>query len=168
MCRGLYRRVGYDVGVSNTGGARRAPDDDPRVILEVSSAVEVLKLIDQVSEQFGQMAGLDDDAVFSFGIAVREATVNAMKHGNAGDRRKRVHIEFGVRNEDGQPCVHVCVRDEGVGFDPACLPDPLASENMCGTSGRGIFLMRAFMDDVTVHRAANGGTEIAMRKAVKP
>ena len=64
------------------------------------------------------MAGLDDDAVFNFGIAVREAAVNAMKHGNAGDRRKRAHIEFGVRNEDGQPCVHVCVRDEGVGFDP--------------------------------------------------
>ena len=168
MCRGLYRRVGYDVGVSNIAGARRAPDDDPRVILEVSSAVEVLKLVDQVSEQFAQMAGLEDDAVYTFGIAVREATVNAMKHGNAGDRRKRVHIEFAVRDEDGQPYVHVRVRDEGAGFDPACLPDPLASENMCVTSGRGIFLMRAFMDDVTVHRAANGGTEIAMRKAVKP
>ena len=50
----------------------------------------------------------------------------------------------------------------------SCLPDPLTSENMHGTSGRGIFLMRAFMDDVTVQRAANGGTEIAMRKAVKP
>ena len=152
MCRGLYRRVGYDVGVSNSAGARRAPDDDPRVILEVSSAVEVLKLIDQVSEQFGHLAGLDDDAVFNFGIAVREAAVNAMKHGNAGDRRKRVHIEFGVRHDDGQPCVHVRVRDEGGGFDPACLPDPLASENMCVTSGRGLFLMRKLMDRVESFR----------------
>jgi serine/threonine-protein kinase RsbW len=155
------------VGVSNIAGARRAPDEDPRVILEVSSAVEVLKLVDQVSEQFAHMAGLDDDAVFSFGVAVREAAVNAMKHGNAGDRRKRVHIEFDVRDEDGQPYVHVCVRDQGIGFDPACLPDPLSAENVCVTSGRGIFLMRAFMDDVTVHRAANGGTEVVMRKAVK-
>jgi serine/threonine-protein kinase RsbW len=156
------------VGVSNIAGGRPAPDDDPRVILEISSAVEVLKLVDQVSEQFARMAGLDDDAVFSFGVAVREAAVNAMKHGNAGDRRKRVHIEFAVRDDDGQPYVHVCVRDQGSGFDPACLPDPLASENVCVTSGRGIFLMRAFMDDVAVHRAANGGTEVVMRKAVKP
>ena len=156
------------MGVSNIAGGRPAPDDDPRVVLEISSAVEVLKLVDQVSEQFARMAGLDDDSVFSFGVAVREAAVNAMKHGNAGDRRKRVHIEFAVRDEDGQPYVHVCVRDQGAGFDPACLPDPLASENVCVTSGRGIFLMRAFMDDVAVHRAANGGTEVVMRKAVKP
>jgi serine/threonine-protein kinase RsbW len=141
------------------------PGEDPRVVLNIASAVEELKLVDDACERFGRMVGLDEDSVHTFGIAVREAAANAIKHGNAGDRCKRVHIEFDIPIENGRSCVRVRVRDEGAGFDPACVPDPLAPSNVSATSGRGIFLMRAFMDEVAVLQAPTGGTEIVMQKA---
>lgn len=147
---------------------RLAPDEGARVVLEISSAVESLQLVDHVSEHFANMAGLDDDAVHTFGVAVREAAANAIKHGNASDRWKRVHLEFDVPTDNGRCYIRVRVRDEGAGFDPAHLPDPLAPENLSGTSGRGMFLMRSFMDDVAVRRAPTGGTEIVMLKAFTP
>src|SRR5262245_56464197 len=140
------------------------PGEVPRIVLTLASAVEELKLVDETSERFARMVGLDEDAVYTFGIAVREAAANAIKHGNGGDRRKRVHIEFDIPNENGRSCVRVCVRDEGAGFDPSRVPDPLAPPNVCLTSGRGIFLMRTFMDDVVVLPVPSGGTEIVMCK----
>jgi serine/threonine-protein kinase RsbW len=150
-----------------TASTSLTPGEDPRVVLDISSAVEDLKLVDEASERFARIAGLDEDAVHAFVIAVREAAANAIKHGNAGDRGKRVQIEFDIANENGrQSCVCVRVRDEGAGFDLSCVPDPLAPSNVSATSGRGIFLMRAFMDEVAVLQAPSGGTEIVMRKVV--
>ena len=140
-----------------------AAGEDPRVVLNIGSAIEELKRVDDACERFARMAGLDEDSAHAFGIAVREAAANAIKHGNAGDDRKRVHIEFDIPNENGRSCVRVRVRDEGAGFDPSCVPDPLAPSNVSATSGRGIFLMRAFMDEVAVVQAPSG-TEIVMRK----
>jgi len=128
----------------------------------------MLKLVDGVSEHFGQIAGLDEDAVHHLGLAVREAVVNGIKHGNSGDTRKRVRVEYTVASDDSRPCVVVRVCDEGQGFDPEALADPLAPANIDGTSGRGLFLIRAFMDDVQVRQAAAGGTEIVMAKAIAP
>ena len=126
----------------------------------------MLKLVDHVSEQFGQIAGLDEDAVHGFGVAVREAVINAIKHGNGADQRKRVRVEYDVAKDPAQPQVVVRVHDEGAGFDSEHLPNPLAPENVSVTSGRGIFLMRAFMDDVQVRQLPAGGTEIVMAKAI--
>ena len=126
----------------------------------------MLKLVDHASEQFGQMAGLDEDAVHGLGAAIREAVVNAIKHGNGADRRKRVRVEYDVATDHAQPQVVVRVHDEGAGFDAEHLADPLAPENVAVTSGRGVFLMRAFMDDVQVRRLPAGGTEIVMAKAI--
>jgi len=138
------------------------PDGGSRVVLEISSAVEALKFVDQVSQQFASMAGLDEEGAHTFGIAVREAAVNAIRHGNANDRHKRVYIEYDVPHENGHSYARVRVRDEGVGFDPSSVPDPLAHHNVSLTTGRGIFLMRSFMDNVAVHRMPHGGTEIVM------
>ena len=126
----------------------------------------MLKLVDHVSEQFGQIAGLDEDAVHGLGIAVREAVINAIKHGNGADQRKRVRVEYDVAKDPAQPQVVVRVHDEGAGFDSEHLPNPLAPENVSVTSGRGIFLMRTFMDDVQVRQLPAGGTEIVMAKAI--
>jgi serine/threonine-protein kinase RsbW len=150
----------------STTGEPLTPGEGARVVLEISSAVETLKLVDQVSEHFAGMAGLDEDAVHAFGVAVREAAANAIKHGNACDRFKRVHIEFDLPRGNGRLYVRVRVRDQGAGFDLSCVPDPLAPTNLSVASGRGMFLMRSFMDDVTVRPAPSGGTEVVMLKAV--
>ena len=89
-----------------------------------------------------------------------------MKHGNGNDVRKRTRVEFAAWVDPPQPRVVVRVRDEGSGFDMTGVPDPLAPENISETSGRGIFLMRALMDDVQVHHFPAGGTEIVLAKTI--
>ena len=136
------------------------------VLLEIPSTFEMLKVVDLISEQFAQIAGLDEDEAHSLGIAVREAVVNAMKHGNRNDVRKRTRVEYAARVDSAQPRVVVRVCDEGSGFDMTGVPDPLAPENISITSGRGIFLMRALMDDVQVRQLPAGGTEIVLAKTI--
>ena len=93
-------------------------------------------------------------------MAVREAVANAIKHGNQQDLSKHVHLEMEL---DGDTLV-ISIRDEGEGFDPAAVEDPLAPENRLKTSGRGIFYMRTFMDDVRFRQHADGGMEIVLKK----
>lgn len=124
-----------------------------------------MKLVDHVTEEFGQSAGLDEDAVHCLAIAVREAVVNGIKHGNGCDEGKRVRIEYAVADAP-QARVVVRVCDEGRGFEVERVADPLAPENVSLTGGRGVFLMRSFMDDVDVRPAAGGGTEVVMTKAL--
>jgi serine/threonine-protein kinase RsbW len=149
-----------------TPGEPHTPGESPRLFLNIASLVEELALVDAASERFARMVGLDDDSMHTFSIAVREAAANAIRHGNAGDPGKQVRIEFDTGYENGRCCALVRIRDEGAGFDPSCVPDPLAPANVEATSGRGIFLMRCFMDDVSVAAAPGGGTEIVLRKAV--
>ena len=139
---------------------------DKSVLLDISSTFEMLRLVDHVSEQYGQMAGLDEDGVHGLGVAVREAAVNAMKHGNRCDHHKRVRIEYAAPVDPARPRVVVRVCDEGSGFDTNSLSNPLAPENILETSGRGMLLMRMFMDDVQVHVLPSGGTEIVLAKAI--
>ncbi len=95
-------------------------------------------------------------------MAVREATVNAVLHGNKYDPQKCVHISF----ERRPGVMEIRVRDEGPGFDTTQIPDPLAPENLMKTSGRGIFLIRAYMDEVRF-RMAEPGTEMILIKHVR-
>jgi serine/threonine-protein kinase RsbW len=136
------------------------------VLLEISSTFEMLKVVDLVSEQFAHIAGLDEDGAHCLGVAVREAVANAMKHGNRNDVGKRTRVEYAARVDLTQTQVVVRVRDEGSGFDVTGVPDPRAPENISVSSGRGIFLMRALMDDVQVHPLPAGGTEIVLAKAI--
>ena len=99
-------------------------------------------------------------------MAVREAVINAIKHGNNLDVRKHVFIEFTSRPAASPAELMVRVRDQGKGFDPATVPDPLAPENVLKSSGRGIFFMRTFMDDVSIERTHEGGMEVRMTKRV--
>jgi serine/threonine-protein kinase RsbW len=132
--------------------------------VDFHSSLEMLDLVQLVSEHIGQRAGLDDEALHWVGVAVRESVINAIKHGNCSDVRKRVHVEFTVLQGEAVPGLAIRVRDEGCGFDPSMLADPLAQENLLKSSGRGILLMRSFMDEMTFQRAAEGGMEVRMVK----
>ncbi len=137
------------------------------VRLEFPSTLEMLDVAQSVSEQIGRAAGLDDESLHWVAVAVRESVINAIKHGNGGDVRKRVFVEFTpIENED-LPGLAIRVRDEGPGFDPATLPDCVAPENLLKGSGRGIFLIRSFMDEFVLERASEGGMELRMVKRVQ-
>ena len=138
----------------------------PTIRLEFASAFDMLDFVQVVSDHIGRMAGLDDDQLHWVGVAVRESVVNAIKHGNQGDESKRVVVEFTtVPSRDAEELV-IRVEDEGEGFDPENLADPLAPENILKSSGRGIFLIRSFMDEVEVRRKATRGMQIRMVKKV--
>jgi serine/threonine-protein kinase RsbW len=132
------------------------------VRLEFSSAFEMLDFVQLVSDRIGHDVGLDDDAVHWVGVAIRESVINAIKHGNQNDSSKHVFVEF--EGDVREPELVIRVRDQGTGFDPQTLADPLAPENLLKASGRGIFLIRNFMDDVQLQRAPEGGMEIRMIK----
>jgi serine/threonine-protein kinase RsbW len=137
------------------------------VHLDFSSEIGFVEFVTVVSDYFGRTAGLDDEALHRMSVAVTEAVTNAIVHGNGRDREKRVFAEF-VRIDDDPRGIEIRVRDQGPGFDPATLADPLAPENLTKPSGRGIFLMRTLMDEVTLQRAAEGGMEIMMVKRIQP
>jgi serine/threonine-protein kinase RsbW len=134
------------------------------VRLQIHSNFEMLDFVQVVSDRMGQLAGLDEDAIHWIGVAVRESVINAIKHGNREDYGKIVTVEFAVAPSTAPSELVVRVLDQGEGFDPEEVADPLAPENILKSSGRGIFFMRNFMDDVTLRRAAEGGMEVRMVK----
>lgn len=135
------------------------------VRLEFTSAVDMLDFVQVVSDHVSRSVGLDEDALHWVGMAVRESVINAIEHGNGNDTGKRVFVEFATPMLDACELT-ISVRDQGAGFDPAALADPLAPENLLKSSGRGIFLIRSFMDDVQLQRVPEGGMEIRMTKRV--
>ena len=136
------------------------------VRLEFTSTFEMLDFVQVVSDHVGQTVGLDEDALHYVGVAIRECVINAIKHGNANDASKHVFVEFSTANSDGDKVLTIRVRDQGAGFDPDLVADPLAPENLLKASGRGIFLIRSFMDDVELRGAPEGGMEVRMVKRV--
>lgn len=131
--------------------------------LEFASAYDMLDLLQVVSDHACKQVGLDEDSIHWVSVAVRESIANAIKHGNRNDPAKRVFVEF-AGAVDGVPELSIRVRDEGAGFDPEDVADPLAPENLLKGSGRGIFLIRSFMDEMVLQRAPEGGMEMRMRK----
>ena len=141
---------------------------DNTVRVDFHSSLEMLDFLQLVSDYIGRKAGLDEEALHWVGVAVRESVINAIKHGNCSDVRKRVHVEFTTLQGEAVPGIAIRVRDEGCGFDPTTLADPLAQENLLKSTGRGILLMRSFMDEMTFQRAPEGGMEVRMVKRADP
>ena len=137
---------------------------DQVVRLEFTSAVEMLDFVQVVSDHVGRSFGFDDDALHWVGVAIRESVINAIKHGNRYDESKRVFVDFERAPGPEPPGLLIVIRDQGMGFDPETLANPLDVENLLKPSGRGIFLIRNFMDEVSLQRAAQGGMEIRMVK----
>ena len=99
-------------------------------------------------------------------MAVRESVINAIKHGNQDIEDKLVTVEFALALPAEPKRLTVRVVDQGDGFDPVEIADPLAAENLLKSSGRGIFFMRSLMDDVRMQRAPEGGMEVVMVKTL--
>ena len=125
------------------------------------STLETVDNAEQTASRIASETGFDEDEVMQIAMAVREAAVNAVLHGNAYDPAKKVELEFERTTDD----LVITIRDEGKGLDMAKIPDPLAPENLLKTSGRGIFLIRSFMDDVKI-TPSQAGTEIKLTKHV--
>ena len=142
--------------------------DSHIVRLEFTSAFEMLDFVQVVSDHLARGVGLDEDALHWVSVAIRESVINAIKHGNRSDTAKHVFVEFETATHADVPELAIRVRDQGEGFDPETVANPLDPENLLKSSGRGIFLIRNFMDDVRLQRAPEGGMEIRMVKRVHP
>ena len=138
------------------------------VRLEFTSRLEMLDFVQVVSDHVSRAAGLDDDSLHWVSVAIRESVINAIKHGNQNDASKHVFVELETAENATVPELRIRVRDQGPGFDPACLANPLDPENLLKPGGRGIFLIRSFMDDVQFRCAPEGGMEIRMTKRFQP
>jgi serine/threonine-protein kinase RsbW len=139
--------------------------DRRRVVqLQIRSTFEMLDFVQLVSDELGHMYGMEDDAIHWIGVAVRESVINAIKHGNREDSSKTVTIEFALDAPESPSELVVRIVDQGQGFEFNHVADPLAPENILKSSGRGIFFMRSFMDDVQMRRVPEGGMEVRMVK----
>jgi serine/threonine-protein kinase RsbW len=132
-----------------------------RVSYTLDSTLETVDSAEQAAGKAATEAGFDEDEVMRISMAVREAAVNAVLHGNAYDPGKKVSLVLERTAVD----LVITIRDQGTGLDMSKLPDPLAAENLLKTSGRGIFLIRSFMDEVQIHPSQTG-TEIKLIKHV--
>jgi serine/threonine-protein kinase RsbW len=126
----------------------------------LDSTLESVDSAEELGVGVAQRAGMDEDDLLQIGMAIRESVVNAVVHGNRYNAHKKVRF---AATSDGQRLT-VRVADEGEGFDFDSIPDPLAPENLLRTSGRGIFLIRSFMDDFQIRRLESGGTEVTLVK----
>jgi len=117
---------------------------------------------EEIAIAVAKRAGFDEDELLKIGMAVRESMVNAVVHGNRYNANKKVRFSVAKNSER----FTVRVADEGEGFDYEQLPDPLAPENLLRSSGRGIFLIRSFMDEMLVRRLEPGGMEVTLIKYV--
>ncbi len=133
--------------------------------LEIPSDRQMVDLAEVVAVQVARIHRMADGEIDNFGLAVRESVTNAIIHGNREDSKRSVSIEFAPTPRGGPRRLVITVCDEGHGFDPEEVADPLAPENILKPSGRGLLFMRAFTDDLSVTRRSAGGTEV---RFVKP
>jgi serine/threonine-protein kinase RsbW len=138
----------------------RARHESEAVERLLDSTLSSVDRAEEIASGMAQLVGFDEDDLMKIGIAVREAVVNAVVHGNRYNENKKVRFSV-VKNSER---LTVRVADEGEGFEVDKLPDPLAPENLMRASGRGIFLIRSFMDELEIRRLEPGGTELVLTK----
>ena len=132
----------------------------PQVLIHSApSLYEHLDAFAEVVESAVRIAGASEDEQVDLMVAVMEALNNAIGHGNGEDASKKVHLKIDIHPAS----ITVWVQDEGGGFDPSDAPDPVAPENLMNNSGRGLLMMRAFMDEVDF-MSSHKGTLVKMIK----
>ena len=124
--------------------------------------VESVNLAEEMCLRVAEAVGFSEDECYRIGMSVREGVINAFHYGNQEKPSKKIHLAVDLTQE--KLIIHVM--DEGKGFKLSDVPDPLAEENLLSTSGRGIFLMRTFMDEFDVVPGRTGGAEIVMSKKI--
>jgi len=134
--------------------------DTKHLEIALETVVESVNLAEEMCLRVAEAAGFGEDDCYRIGMSVREGVINAFHYGNKERPDKRIHLAVDLTAD--KMIIHVL--DEGAGFNLSDVPDPLAEENLLSTSGRGIFLMRAFMDEFDVVSGKTGGAEIVMSK----
>jgi serine/threonine-protein kinase RsbW len=132
------------------------------VDLELDSTLDSVDDAEGLALSLAREAGFEEDDLHKIGMAVRESMVNAVVHGNRYSAEKKVKVSVASNGRR----LTIRISDQGVGFDLNSIPDPLAQENLLRQSGRGIFLIRAFMDEFQVRRLEPAGTEVTLVKYV--
>jgi len=130
--------------------------------LVLDSTLESVDKAEQVALDLARESGFGEEDLDRIGMSIRECMVNAVVHGNRYNAHKKVRLSLSRTPER----FTVRVVDQGEGFNPDELPDPLAGDNLLRHSGRGIFLMKAFMDDLQVRSLGPAGTEVTLVKNV--
>jgi serine/threonine-protein kinase RsbW len=131
------------------------------VVLE--TLIESIALAEEMGVRAAAVAGFDEDDQYKIGLAVHEGVMNAFQYGNKQRRERKIHVMFEMHED--KLVIHVI--DQGAGFRIEDVPDPRDDENVLGDSGRGVLLMKAFMDEVDVLSSASGGAELVMAKLHK-
>ena len=134
--------------------------EEYRFHLAIGSRFENIELVQVVLRDCLERLGLEEDSRHWVDVAMREALANAIKHGNEQNPSKQVHVDLAVEDD------HLVIRveDEGVGFDPEHVVDPLAPANILRPNGRGILFMKNFMDEIKYSSGPRGGTMVTLRK----
>ena len=130
------------------------------------STLESVDLAESEILKAAEQSGFDEDDQHRIGMAVRECMVNAVVHGNRYNRNKKVHVQVSVDGPVQGGRLTIRITDQGEGFEMHEVPDPLHDTNLLRHSGRGLFLMGAFMDDMKVRKAEEGGTEVTLVKSI--
>jgi serine/threonine-protein kinase RsbW len=138
------------------------PQEPQRIEVKLETLFDSVNLAEDICQRIAQSAGFGDDDCYKISMAVHEAVINAVRYGNEEQRHKKITMIVEVGPE--KLVVHIV--DQCRGLNLADIPDPLADENVMKTSGRGIFLMRTFMDEFDVRRSNEGGAEIVMTKRI--
>jgi serine/threonine-protein kinase RsbW len=130
------------------------------VEVTLESDLKNVEVAEEISLKVASTAGFGEEDQHRIEMAVHESMINAIWHGNKNDSSKSIWLRFQIHRDR----LEIRIRDQGKGFDLKSIPDPLADENLLNVSGRGIFLIRSFMDEFRVEQLAGTGTEVTMVK----
>ncbi len=135
---------------------------DSVIRFAIGSRLELLALVHGVIEGLAREHGLDEETTMALQVAVIEAGTNAIQHGNVFADHKAVTFEFRM----GGGGIEIEVEDFGKGFDPGRVADPTDDSALLSPHGRGLFLMRSLMDEVTYDVRPDHGTRVRLKKAL--
>ncbi len=128
--------------------------------MRLPSVLASVGVVEEAAEEFARQSGFDDDTAGQVAMVAREACVNAVLHGNGSDPSRHVTATMERHGE----WMQITIGDEGSGFDAGAVQDPLAPENLLRSSGRGIFLMRSYMDEVHFRQSASGQETVLVKR----
>jgi serine/threonine-protein kinase RsbW len=131
--------------------------------LVIPSEIRLVDMVHEVSQNLAEMMGFTPDDALNVGLAVREAVINAILHGNRKDVSRKVNVELDLSDPGG---IEIKIRDQGTGFNPDGNPDPTDDEQILNSSGRGILMIRAFVDDVNFEFMKGRGMEVTLVKRI--
>lgn len=127
------------------------------IMLHIPSEMRFINVLDSLLAQIFKVMKFDNETADSVNVAVIEAATNAIKHGNQNNPHKNVEFQFCLASDK----LTVSVKDEGRGFKPDAIPNPLSPEGILKPSGKGLLLMKAFMNEVEY---CESGTKVKMVK----